>query len=69
MAAPQIQGEILIKNYQNVEYYGDIQIGSNQQTFSVRLSLSACVCVCVCVCMCVCMYLSLSPHAHTHIYL
>ena len=33
--APQIQGEILIKNYQNVEYYGDIQIGSTDQTFSV----------------------------------
>lgn len=29
------QGHILIKNYQNVEYFGDIMIGSNNQVFSV----------------------------------
>jgi hypothetical protein len=35
--APEMeQGRILINNYQNVEYFGDIMVGSNQQVFSVR---------------------------------
>lgn len=44
------EGDIIIADVGNAQYFGEIQVGSSGQTFEVRLAF--CVCVCARVDMC-----------------